>query len=153
MAGSLGLHGLQHTRLPCPSLSPRVCLNSCPLSQLCYLTISSSATPFSFCPQSFPASASIVEFASCSCDSMFCWLGGLSSRGRKASTGKCSNDSIKPEVKVATSHSGLLFPLNQQVQKGVTALTGVTEPDSQGETALLPHSRGKKECVWNTGAP
>ena len=41
--------------LPCPSLSPRVCSNSCPLSQWCYLTISSSATLF-FCLPSFPAS-------------------------------------------------------------------------------------------------
>ena len=38
-----------HTRLPCPSLSPRVCSNSCPLSQWCYLTFSSAATPFSSC--------------------------------------------------------------------------------------------------------
>ena len=51
-------HGLQHTRLPCPSLCPRVCSNSCPLSQWCCLTISFSAIPFSFCLQSFPASGS-----------------------------------------------------------------------------------------------
>ena len=49
---------LQHFRLPCPSLSPEVCSNSCPLSWWCYLTISSSVTPFSSCPQSFPASGS-----------------------------------------------------------------------------------------------
>ena len=49
---------LQHPRLSCPSLSPRVCSNSCPSSQWCYLIISSSATPFSFCFQSFPASRS-----------------------------------------------------------------------------------------------
>ena len=51
-------HGLQHTRLLSPPLSPRVCSNSCSLSQWCYLTISSSAAPFSFCFQSFPASES-----------------------------------------------------------------------------------------------
>ena len=51
-------HGLQHTGLPCPSLSPGVCSDSCPLSQWCYLTISSSATPFSFGLPSFPASGS-----------------------------------------------------------------------------------------------
>ena len=50
--------GLQHTRLPCPSLSPRVCSNSCPSSWWCHPTISSSVTPFSSCPQSFPASGS-----------------------------------------------------------------------------------------------
>ena len=51
-------HGLEHTRLPCPSLSPGVCSDSYPLSQWCYLTISSSAALFSFCLQSFPASGS-----------------------------------------------------------------------------------------------
>ena len=51
-------HGLQHARFPCPWLSPEVCSNSCPMSQWCYLTISSSATLFSFCPQSFSASGS-----------------------------------------------------------------------------------------------
>ena len=48
---------LQHDRLLCPPLSPRVCSNSCPLSWWCYLTISFSASLFS-CPQSFPASGS-----------------------------------------------------------------------------------------------
>ena len=45
-------------RLPCPSLTPRDHLNSCPLSWWCYLTTSSSAIPFSFCLQSFPSSGS-----------------------------------------------------------------------------------------------
>ena len=56
LANSLRPHGLQHTRLPCPSPSPRACSNSCPLSQWCHPTISSSAVPYSSCPQSFPAS-------------------------------------------------------------------------------------------------
>ena len=55
---SLQPHGLQHAKLPCPSPSPRLCSNSCPFSRWCYLTVSSSAAPFSFCPQSFPASGS-----------------------------------------------------------------------------------------------
>ena len=38
-------HEMQHTRLPCPSLSPGICSNSCPLSQWCHPTISSSGTP------------------------------------------------------------------------------------------------------------
>ena len=53
-------HGLQHTRLPCPSLSPGVCSDSPPLSQWCHPTISSSATPVSFCFQSFPALGSFL---------------------------------------------------------------------------------------------
>ena len=47
-----------HAWLPCPSLSPCICLNSCPLSQWCHPTISSSVIPFSSYPQSFPASGS-----------------------------------------------------------------------------------------------
>ena len=43
-------------RLPCPSLFPEVCSNSCALSQWCHPIISSSVAPFSSCPQSFPAS-------------------------------------------------------------------------------------------------
>ena len=43
-------HGLQHTRLLCPSPSSRVCSDSCPLSWWCHLTISSSVNPFSSCP-------------------------------------------------------------------------------------------------------
>ena len=57
MSDSLWPHGMQHARLPCPSLSSGVCSNSCPLSRWCHPTVSSSVAPFS-CPQSFPASGS-----------------------------------------------------------------------------------------------
>ena len=57
VSDSLWPCGLQHARLPCPSLSPGVCSNSCPLSRWCLPTISPSTTPSS-CPQSFPASGS-----------------------------------------------------------------------------------------------
>ena len=59
MSDSLGTHGLQHARLLCPPLSPRVCSNSCPLSWWCYLTTLSSVALFSFCLQSFPESGSL----------------------------------------------------------------------------------------------
>ena len=59
MSDSLQPNGLQHTRLPCPSLSPRVCSNSCPSSWWCHPTISSSVNPFS-CLPSFPASGSFL---------------------------------------------------------------------------------------------
>ena len=58
VSNSLRPHGLQHSKLPCPSLSPRVYSNSCPLSQWCHPTISSSVIPFSSYLQSFPASGS-----------------------------------------------------------------------------------------------
>ena len=51
-------HGLQHTRLPCPSPTPGACSNPCPLSWRCRPTISFSVIPFSSCLQSFPASGS-----------------------------------------------------------------------------------------------
>ena len=65
---SLWPHGLQYARLPCPSPTPGVYSNSCPLSQWCHPTISSSVIPFSSCLQYFPASESFPVsqfFASC----------------------------------------------------------------------------------------
>ena len=58
VSDSLRAHGLQHARLWCPSLSPTVSSDSCPLSRWCHPAISSSVAPFSSCPQSFPASGS-----------------------------------------------------------------------------------------------
>ena len=60
MSESLQPHGLQHARLPCPSLSPGVCSNSSPLSWWCHPTISSSVTRFSFCPRFSPTSGSFT---------------------------------------------------------------------------------------------
>ena len=58
MSNSLKPHEPQHARPPYPSPTPGVHPNSCPLSQWCHPTISSSVIPFSSCPQSFPASGS-----------------------------------------------------------------------------------------------
>ena len=58
VSSSLWPHGLQHARPPCPSPTPRVYSNSCPLSRWCHPTISSSVVSFSSCLQSFPASGS-----------------------------------------------------------------------------------------------
>ena len=58
VSDSLWPHELQHTRPPCPSPTPGVHTNSCPLSRWCHPTISSSVVPFSSCPQSFPAKES-----------------------------------------------------------------------------------------------
>ena len=58
VSDSLRLHEPQHARPPCPSPAPRVYPNPCPLSRWCHPTISSSAVPFSSCPQSFLASGS-----------------------------------------------------------------------------------------------
>ena len=69
VSDSLRPHELQHARPPCPSPTPRACSNSCPLSQWCHPTISSSVVPLSSCPQSSPASESFPMsqfFAPCS---------------------------------------------------------------------------------------
>ena len=58
MSDSLWPHGLQHARPPCPSPTPGVHPNPCPLSRWWHPTISSSVVLFSSCPQSFPASGS-----------------------------------------------------------------------------------------------
>ena len=59
VSDSLRPHGLQHSRLPCPSPTPGACSNSCPSSQRCHPTISSSVISFS-CPQFSPASGSFL---------------------------------------------------------------------------------------------
>ena len=55
MSDSLPPHESQHARPPCPSPTPRVHPNPCPLSWWCHPTVLSSVIPFSSCPQSFPA--------------------------------------------------------------------------------------------------
>ena len=68
MSSSLQPPELQHTRFLCP---PLVCSNSCPWSQQCHQTISSSVIPFSSCPQSFPASRSLPM------SQLFAWGGQI----------------------------------------------------------------------------
>ena len=62
-------HGLQHTRSPCPAPTPRACSNSCPSSQYCHPTISSSVVPFSSCLQSFQPSGSFPRLICAVCTS------------------------------------------------------------------------------------
>ena len=69
MSDSLGHHESQHARPPCPSPTPRVHSDSCPLSQWCHPSISSSVVPFSSCPQSLPASESFPM------SQLFTWSG------------------------------------------------------------------------------
>ena len=78
VSDSLWSHGLQHTRPPCPSPTPGVHPNLCPLSQWCHPIISSSVIPFSSCSQSFPESGSFPM------SQLFTW--GGQSIGVSAST-------------------------------------------------------------------
>ena len=77
ISDSLWPHESQHARPPCPSPTPGVYPNSCPLSLWCHSAISSSVIPFSFCPQSLPASESF------SMSQLFTW--GCQSTGVSAS--------------------------------------------------------------------
>ena len=86
MSHSLRPHGLQHASLPWPAPSLGACSNSCPVSQQCPPTISSSVTPFFSCPQSFPASRSFPM-------SWFFPLGGHSTG---ASTSASASTSVLP---------------------------------------------------------
>ena len=78
VSDSLQPHKPQHPRPPCPSPTPRVYSNSCPSSQWCHPTISSSVVTFSSCLQSFPASGSFQM------SQLFAW--GGESIGVAAST-------------------------------------------------------------------
>ena len=78
ISNSLRSHESQHTRPPCPSPTPGVYSNSCPLSRWCHPAISSSVVPFSSCPQSLPASESVPM------SQLFAW--GGQSIGVSAST-------------------------------------------------------------------
>ena len=69
MSDSLQPHESQHARPPCPSPTPGVHPNSCPLSRWCHPAISSSVVPFSSCPQSLPASESFPM------SQLFAWSG------------------------------------------------------------------------------
>ena len=72
VSDSLRPHGLQHARPPCPSPTPKAYSNSCPLSQWCHPTISSSVIPFFSHLQSFPASGSfpMSQFLASGCQSI-----------------------------------------------------------------------------------
>ena len=110
MSSSLRHHGLQHTMLPCPTLPPRVCSNSCLLSQYCHPTISSSVTPFSSHRQSFPPSGSFP----------MSWL--FSSGGQ--STGASSSASVLPmniQSWVPLRLTGLISLLSKGLSKSSLA--------------------------------
>ena len=97
VSDSLQPHGLEHTRLPCPSPTPRAYSNSCLLTWWCRPTVSSLVVPFSFCLQSFPASVSFQM-------SSFFASGGQSV-GISASA-KCWNFSFS--ISPSNEYSGLI---------------------------------------------
>ena len=112
---SLWPYGLKHARLPCPSPTPRACSNSCPSSQWCHPTMSSSVIPFSSCLQSFPASGSFPM-------SQFFASGGQS-------TGVSASASVLP------MNIQDWFPLG---------LTGLNSSQSEGLTKMFSNTTVQK---------
>ena len=117
----LGPHGLQHARLPCPSSTPRVYPNSCPLSQWCHQTISSSVIPFSSCLQSFPASGSF----------------------------QISQLFIPGDQSIGVSASTSVLPMNIQNWSPL-GWTGWISLQSKGLSRLLQHHRSKVSILWHS---
>ena len=122
MSNSLQPQELQHSRLPCPSLSPRVCSNSCPLSQRCHRTILSSVIPFSSCPQSFPPSGSILVS----------WR--LNSSGQSICLALASASVLPMNIQG-------WFPLG---------LTGLTSPLSKGLSRVFSSTTVQKHQIFST---
>ena len=115
MSDSLQLHGLQHARPPCPSPTPRIYSNRCPLSQWCYPTISSSVVPFSSCPQSLPASGSFPM------SQLFPWSG----------------------QSIGVSASTSVFPMNAQDWSPL-GLTGLISLQSKGLSRVFSNTTVQK---------
>ena len=123
MSNSLQPHGLQHIGLPCPSPAPGTCSNSCPSSQWCLLTISSSVMPFSSCLQSSPAPGSFPK-------SQFFTSGG-------PSIGASVSASVLP------MNIQNWFPLGLTVLISLLAVQGTLK-------SLLQHYSSKASILWRS---
>ena len=119
VSDSLQPYGLQHTRLPCPSLFPRACWNSCPLSWWCHPT-SSSAVPFSSGLQSFPGSGSLPV------SQLFAWGG----------------------QRIGASPSELVLPMNIQDWYPLV-LTGWISLQSKGLSRVFSNTRVQKHQFFS----
>ena len=122
MSNFLWPHGLQHTRPPCLSPTPRACSNSCPSSQWCHPTISVSVVPLFSCHQSFPASGSFPR-------SKFFTSGGQS-------------------IRVSASASVLLMSTQDWFPLGWTGLIFLQSRDSQ-ESSPTPEFKSINSLVFS----
>ena len=119
MSNSLQPHESKHARPPCPSRTPGVHSNSCPLSGWCHPAISSSVVPFSSCPQSLPASGPFPM------SQLFEW-GGQS---------------------IGVSASASVLPMNTQ-ELSPSGWTGWISLQSKGLKSLLQHHSTKASILW-----
>ena len=121
MSDSLWPHELQHARPPCPSPAPEVYSNSCPSTQWCHPSISSSVILFSSCPQSLPASESLQM-------SLFFPSGGQS---------------------IGVSAPASVLPMNIQDWFPL-GWTGWISLQSKGLKSLLQHHSSKASILWSS---
>ena len=120
VSDSLQPHGLQHTRLSCPSPTTRAYSNSCPLSRWCHPTISSSVVPFSSCPLSLPASGSFPM-------SQFFTSGGQSSGGLKMSCREGNGNQLQYSCLENPMERGAWQATVHRVAESQTWLSDLTE--------------------------
>ena len=136
VSDSLWPHELQHTRPPCPSPTPRVYSNSCPLSRWCHPAISSSVVPFSSCPQSLPASGSFpVSQLFASSGPSFSFSISPSNEQLFASSGPSFSFSISP----SNEHPGLISFRMDWLD--LLAVQGTLK-------SLLQHHSSKTSIFW-----
>ena len=121
MSDSLWPQEPQHARPPCPSPTPGVYTNPCPLTQWCHPTISSSVIPFSSCPQSFPA------------------LGSFQISQLSASGGQS----------IGVSSSTSVLPMNTQDWSPL-GWTGWISLQSKGLSSLFQHYSSKALILWHS---
>ena len=121
MSDSLRPHGLQHARPPCPSPTPRVYSNSCPLSRWCHPTILSYVIPFSSHLPSVPA------------------LGSFQMSQLFASGGQS----------IGVSASASVLPMNIQDRFSLE-LTGLISLQSKGLSRVFPNTTVQKHQFFNS---
>ena len=123
MSDSLRCHGLQHTRPPCPSPTPRACSNSCQSSRWYHPTVLSPVIPFSSCLQSFPVSGSLPM-------SQFFASGGKS---------------------IGVSTSASVFPMNTQDWSPLGWTVWISL-QSKGLSGLFQHHSSKASIPWHSAS-
>ena len=137
VSDSLRPHESQHARPPCPSPTPKIYPNSCPLSQWCHPAISSSVVPFSSCAQSLPASGSF------SVNQLFTWGG--------QSIGASASASILPMNTQGWSPLELTCWISLQ-SKGFSRVFSNTTVQKHQFFGTQPSSQSNSHIhTWTTG--
>ena len=132
-------HESQHARPPCPSPTPGVHLDSCPLSQWCHPAISSSVVPFSSCPQSLPASESFPMSQN------FAWGG--------QSTGVSALASFLPKKSQGWSPSKWISRISLQSKRLSRAFSNTTVQKHQFFSAQLSSQSNSHIHIWPLEKP